>query len=599
MSTNLLHTIDGRNLYYVFLAGAQKIFQHQSDINQINVFPVSDHDTGTNLVSTMRSVTASLRPQPSIKKTANLIAESALVGARGNSGIIFAQFLYGFSTEMADQTTLTLSELAGSLRKSIDHVYQAVSDPVEGTMLTVMREWADFLYQHKTKFRDFKQAIVESMEILNRSLQQTKNKLDVLSKHNVVDAGAKGFVLFVEGIFDLIRHGNIRHLRRTLPAVPDEIAHETDAEDQSITYRYCTEALIKGEKIDKGQIRKIASEYGDSMVIAGSDKQVRLHIHTDKPANLFQDLRPLGTLAYQKADDMYLQYQVAHERKYNIALVTDSTCDLPEDLLEKYQIHRVPINIQVDESIYLDKLTLEPDTFYKLSGEAKSMPTTSQPNEKSFVNLYSHLATHYDSVIAVHISEQLSGTWSSSSRAAKRISTEMGKNISVINSRTISGSLGMLVLRVAEAIEQGMEHDSILRKIDEWITNQKIYVSVKSLDNIVRSGRVSPLTGIIAKALNLKPIISLGEDGKAIMFDKAFSQEGNIRKVLKHIKKDLTKGNLWNYVIVHALNEEGAEKLASTLEKITGKPPRFIINVCSALVLHAGNGTVAVGLIKE
>ena len=168
MSKNLLQTIDGRNLYYTFLAGAQKLFQHQAEIDSINVFPVSDHDTGTNLASTVRSVTTSLRPQSSIKKTATHVAESALIGARGNSGIIFAQFLYGFSTGIADKHSLTLSEFATGLRKSVDLVYQAVSEPVEGTMLTVMREWADFLYQRKEKFKDFKQAITESMEVLHR-----------------------------------------------------------------------------------------------------------------------------------------------------------------------------------------------------------------------------------------------------------------------------------------------------------------------------------------------------------------------------------------------------------------------------------------------
>ena len=251
------------------------------------------------------------------------------------------------------------------------------------------------------------------------------------------------------------------------------------------------------------------------------------------------------------------------------------------------------------ESVYLDKLTLDPETFYTLSEEVSEIPTTSQPNEKSFVNLYSHLATHYDSVIAIHISEKFSGTWSSSSKAAKRVESELNRKISVIDSKTISGSLGLLVLRTAEAIEQGMKHDEILREVNDWIAKEKLYVSVKSLHNIVRSGRVSPLTGFIAKALNMKPIISVGDDGKAIMLDKAFSQEGNIRKVLKNIRRDISEGKLWNYMIVHALNPEGAEKLANTLREITGRSPRFIVAVCSALVLHAGIGTVAVGLVKE
>ncbi len=591
--------LNGKNLYFLFLAGSKKILENQIEINRINVFPVPDADTGTNLASTLRTIIDNIKPHHSFKTTADNIAVAALEGARGNSGIIFAQFLYGLSAETGNHQEITLQNFSESLKRSIQYIYEAIANPVEGTMLTVIREWVEHIDKKKDELGCFKEMLYDSYHAAKKSLGETTKKLKVLAKANVVDAGAKGFVLFLEGIMEYLSNNNVKEVLELSQYVVADEPHTEELSPDTLTFRFCTEALIKGEKIDKGKIREITSGYGDSIVVAGSDKQVRVHVHTDKPADLFEELRHIGSLAYQKADDMYLQYQVAHERKYNIGLVTDSTCDLPENLLEKYQIHRVPINIQVDESVYLDKLTLDPETFYKLSEETDTIPTTSQPNEKSFVNLYSHLASHYDSVIAIHISGKFSGTWSSSSKAAKRVESELKKKISVIDSKTISGSLGLLVLRIAEAIEQGMEHDQIIRNLDGWIAKEKIYVSVKSLDNIIRSGRVSPLTGWIAKALNLKPIISVGDDGKAIMFDKAFSQEGNIRKVLKYIRKDLANGKLWEYVIVHALNQEGAEKLANTLKEMTGKSPRYVINVCSALVLHAGNGTVAVGLVKE
>lgn len=591
--------LNGKNLYFLFLAGSKKILENQMEINRINVFPVPDADTGTNLASTVRSIIDNIRPDYSYKATADNIAIAALEGARGNSGIIFAQFLYGLSAETGNHQEITLQNFSESLKRSIGYIYEAIANPVEGTMLTVIREWVEHIHHKKDELECFKELLNESYKAATKSLSETTQKLKVLAKANVVDAGAKGFVLFLEGIMEYLNKNNVKEVLELSQYVIADEPHMEEISPDSLTFRYCTEALIKGEKLDKALIKKTASDFGDSIVVAGSDKQVRLHIHTDKPADLFEKLRPLGKLTYQKADDMFLQYQVAHERKYNIALVTDTTCDLPAELFEKYQIHQVPINIQVGESVYLDKLTLDPETFYTLSEEVSEIPTTSQPNEKSFVNLYSHLATHYDSVIAIHISQKFSGTWSSSSKAAKRVESELNRKISVIDSKTISGSLGLLVLRTAEAIEQGMEHDEILRKVDDWIAKEKLYVSVKSLHNIVRSGRVSPLTGFIAKTLNLKPIISVGDDGKAIMLDKAFSQEGNIRKVLKHIKKDIAEGKLWNYMIVHALNPEGAEKLADTLREITGRSPRFIVNVCPALVLHAGNGTVAVGLMKD
>ncbi len=591
--------LNGKNLYFLFLAGSKKILENQMEINRINVFPVPDADTGTNLASTIRSIIDNIKPDYSYKATADNIATAALEGARGNSGIIFAQFLYGLSAETGNYQEITLQNFSESLKRSIGYIYEAIANPVEGTMLTVIREWVEHIHHKKDELECFKELLYESYKAAAKSLSETTQKLKVLAKANVVDAGAKGFVLFLEGIMEYLNKNNVKEVLELSQYVIADEPHMEEISPDSLTFRYCTEALIKGEKLDKALIKKTASDFGDSIVVAGSDKQVRLHVHTDKPADLFEKLRPLGKLTYQKADDMFLQYQVAHERKYNIALVTDTTCDLPAELFEKYQIHQVPINIQVGESVYLDKLTLDPETFYALSEEVPEIPTTSQPNEKSFVNLYSHLATHYDSVIAIHISQKFSGTWSSSYKAAMRVESELNRKISVIDSKTISGSLGLLVLRTAEAIEQGMEHDEILRKVDEWIAKEKLYVSVKSLHNIVRSGRVSPLTGFIAKTMHLKPIISVGDDGKAIMLDKAFSQEGNIRKVLRHIKKDIAEGKLWNYMIVHALNPEGAEKLADTLREITGRSPRFIVNVCPALVLHAGNGTVAVGLVKE
>ena len=140
-------------------------------------------------------------------------------------------------------------------------------------------------------------------------------------------------------------------------------------------------------------------KFGNSIVIAGSDRMRRLHVHTDTPAELFNDLRKTGTLAFQKADDMVRQSDVVYNRKWKIALVTDSTCDLDKDLIDKYQINMLPININFGENHYLDKITIQPEQFYTLLKENKDYPKSSQVNEKAFTNLYSHLASHYDSVI--------------------------------------------------------------------------------------------------------------------------------------------------------------------------------------------------------
>ena len=144
-----LNEMDGRRLYYTFIAGARKVIEHQVELNKINVFPVNDGDTGTNLASTIRAVIDSLHPHRSYKITADRIAETTLVNARGNSGIIFAQFLYGMSTETGNFKTINIASLPKALKIQSRYIYEAVANPVEGTMLTVIKDWANYIYENR------------------------------------------------------------------------------------------------------------------------------------------------------------------------------------------------------------------------------------------------------------------------------------------------------------------------------------------------------------------------------------------------------------------------------------------------------------------
>src|SRR5512137_1556411 len=154
--------LDGRNLYYAFIAGARKVIENQVELNRINVFPVNDGDTGTNLAATIRSVIDSIHPHRSYKITADRIAEATLLNARGNSGIIFAQFFYGLSNETEDLHSVNMRQFAESIQGSVKYVYEAVANPVEGTMLTVIKEWADYIYNSWNKFADFDQLLLSS-----------------------------------------------------------------------------------------------------------------------------------------------------------------------------------------------------------------------------------------------------------------------------------------------------------------------------------------------------------------------------------------------------------------------------------------------------
>jgi len=595
----IVKELTGKQFYYSFLAGAHKLFDHQGYINKINVFPVPDADTGTNLASTFRSIIESSKPTSNLKETADSMADAALQGARGNSGIIFAQFLLGFSSEMKSNEKMDVEQFSSAIQKAVGYTYEAINEPVDGTMISVIREWAEYVHTIKDKVDDFKNLFTESIQKAKQSLAETKEKLEVLKKANVVDAGAKGFVVFLEGIVEFFKKGEIKKMvqqrEEVLTADIGDIPHD------KITFRYCTEAMLSGENLNRSLLKTMLKSHGDSIVVAGSTKKMRIHVHSDKPAALFKDLATHGNIEYQKVEDMVQQDQIVHNRKWKIALVTDSTADMPQSLMEHYQIHLIPINIEIDGNQYLDKITITPNEFYQKLVSSKNQPRTSQPTKMEFTNKYNYLSTHYDSIIAVHLSKELSGTYQNSIAAAKSVGGETGKKITVIDAKTVSGALGLLVLKFAKAIESGMTHGQIVKASEGWIDNTRILVSIKSLKYFLRGGRISKTRGFIARLLNIKPIISIDKHGKSVLFEKSFSRKGSIKKVLRLVREVSQNSQIWEYSVIYSNLEEKAfaEWYGKQLTDIVGKEPVFIDSISPVVGANAGIGTVAVSFIVD
>ena len=595
-TTTQLTLIDGHNWYYGFLSGAKKIIENQKHINKINVFPVPDGDTGTNLASTLRSIIDNTSPHLSFDRTAESIADAALIGARGNSGIIFAQFLYGISNEMNGKDKIDISTFAEIMLNSVKYAYDAIANPVEGTMITVIKAWAEFLYFIKDSTEDFIKFLLAGLEKAKEALVKTTSQLKVLAKMNVVDAGAQGFVMFLEGMLEFLISG----IKADMGTLIIEKEEKVDAlPHDEITFRYCTEALFSGEKLNKKFIRDQITNMGDSIAIAGTPQKMRIHIHTDNPEKVFEKIAKHATIINQKVDDMVMQNEVVHNRKHTIALMTDSTCDLPEDLMDEHQIHFVSLNLMLNGNQYLDKVTISAEQFYSLMDKSPDFPITSQPSINDITNKYNFLATHYDSVIAVHASSGLSGTYSNSYTAGDKISIQSGKKISVIDSQCLSGTLGLLLYRAALALEDGMSHDELVAKVEEWKKKALIYVSPFTMKNFVRGGRVSKTKGFIARIMNVKPVISM-KNGVADILDKAYSLKANQRMVLRYVEKAIREhGKIWKYCIVHANNIEGANLFAAKVEALTGMKPAYFYNISPVVGVNAGTNTLAVSILFD
>lgn len=598
--TKSVTELDGKTLYYSFLAGAQKIFENQVLINKINVFPVADADTGTNLASTMRSIVESPIPTSDLKLTAAALADAALTGARGNSGIIFAQFIYGFSNEIQKHETVSVETFAEIIKKAVTYAYEAIANPVEGTMITVIREWAEFIYILKDTIQDFIELLAQAYQKALESLQATTEKLAVLAKSNVVDAGAKGFVVFLQGMVEFVKAGELRKLlsgRETVVIADSEVvSHDV------ITYRYCTEAMLlldEKKKTDFSQVRKSIAHMGDSMVVAGSARKMRVHIHSDQPAKVMKVLTRFGNITYQKVDDMVMQQEVVTNARFPVAIVTDSTCDIPQELIEKYQLHVVPLSVHFGENYFLDRLTILPAQFYSMIDKSSDYPSTAQPAYKDFFNRYSYLASHYESIIGIHISAALSGTWSNSSKASHAVAEHSGKRISVLNSKRLSSGLGLLVLRAAKAIESGADHQYIAENLNKWSENTTMLVSSKTIKYMVKSGRVSYTKGLIGSLLNLKPIVTVNNEGRTEAFGKPFTEKGSMELVIAKARSLAAGRKIWGYSISHARNLSTANWYADQMRQICGLEPEFINDASPVLGVNVGPGVVALSIMFE
>ncbi|MDD8030984.1 MAG: DegV family protein [Acidobacteriota bacterium] len=584
--------LDGRRLYFAFLAGGKAIIKDFAYLNKINVFPIPDGDTGTNLASTMKAIAEQASPSHSIKESLRSIADAALMGARGNSGLIFAQYLYGLSKELGNDVRISTAGFGETVKNAVSYAYSSTAYPQEGTILTLIREWADEIYQNRHRFSDFYELLHHSLERTRQALQETPKKLSVLRKAGVVDAGAKGFVDFIEGVVDFIHQGSLKKvLNQEIAAVEfQETPHQVK---EDIPYRYCTEALITGDNLDLSKIKELVVKAGDSAITGGSDSKARFHVHTNEPLKLFDALKDLGTIVQPKVEDMKLQSEISLRPKSRIALVVDSSCDLPASILEDNQVVVIPLLLNIKNHVFLDKMTISPEKLYEIMAEEEIMPGSAQPAPKTVENWFSFLSSHFDSILVLTISSALSGYYNLVKAVAEKFPE---KKIRVVDSHHISGSLGLMAQRLLEERSTVRDVDELAARAEELESKTELLVDIKTLKYMVQGGRVSPMKGLLARLLNIKPIITLNKQGQAVQSAKSFSRRQNFKKILKMVRQRHREHPIHSYSVVHVKNRLRAEIYAKEMEKICSQPARFILDVSPVIGVHVGIGAVGVCL---
>jgi uncharacterized protein len=596
--------LDGPRLSRGLLAGIARVAADADHLNRINVFPVPDGDTGTNLTVMLGAVrTALLRHRERhAGKLLEIVADAALDGARGNSGAILAQFFHGACDASQDHRLLAAAQLVDAVERGASYARDALSDPREGTILTVIRDFSEELAARLASDRQDIGALLEhGLQRARQSLAATTGQLEALRRAGVVDAGAQGFVDLLLGVSEYMRLGSLRVAPGGgwAPAVDAEIMEPPlVAEAELAGHRWCTECLVSGQDVDRRRLREALAGLGSSLVIAGGRSRAQIPTHADDPEAVFRVAGGFGTVEGRKADDMRAQQASARGGARTVAIVTDSAADLPEEVLNALDIHVVPVRIHFGERSYLDKISLDAAEFYRRMAESPVHPTTSQPPPGDFRRLYQILGSHHPGVISIHITAWGSGTFQAAASAADRAGT--GAPVLAIDSRNVSIGQGLIAMRAAELAAAGHGVDEIALALDGIIAGTRSWALLGSLDHAVRGGRVAPSKRLLARLLRLEPILATFPDGRLGVGGVLPGRHDRVRRFARWVARRAGAAGGGRLAVGHAnAPEAGAELLAALQALIPGLEHAFLTEIGTALGVHGGPGTLAVALQVE
>ena len=307
----MIQYIEGKMLRDMFVSGANNLQNHKELVDKLNVFPVPDGDTGTNMSLTISYAMKELAKveNDSITEIGKSLSKGSLMGARGNSGVILSQIIRGFSKSIEGKEQISTEDLAKAFKNGSDTAYKAVIKPIEGTILTVVRESGEYAIKAAKKEKDLLKFLEMVIDEANKSLERTPEVLKNLKEAGVVDSGGKGLVLIYEGMYEALKGNPIKAKDLNDSNVSEVKQAGTSINTEDIKFCYCTEFILESNSISDTEIRDIMLKYGDSLAVVGDEGIIKVHVHTNDPGLVLQDALKHGQLVTIKIENMKLQHE--------------------------------------------------------------------------------------------------------------------------------------------------------------------------------------------------------------------------------------------------------------------------------------------------
>ena len=608
--------VDGRRLKRAVLASCSHGQRAKAELNRINVFPVADGDTGTNLALTLDAIASGLAAsrERRVDEVAAAVARSALLGARGNCGMMLSQFLLGLSGELKGRSRVSLDDFALALVAGARALDAAVENPVEGTILTVVRDSAARAVQEgdRNDSGDFADAMIRVLETARESLARTPDLLPVLAEAGVVDAGAMGFVEMLEGVARLIEEGDAEAAPQG--GIGESVLDELSRPDWSpiagtahpFTHgsrRYCTEILVEGSDLPSERVVRAAlSEGTEELLVIRSEEILKVHVHTDDPRSAIDYCASVGTVTAHKAEDMLAQFEAARRANRGavrrpVGVLVDSGSDLPDAVVRAHGIQVVPLLLIEGGKTLRDGIDVTAEEFHARMESGETLPSTSQPPPGDFVAAFERASSEAEVVIGVLVAAALSGIYRSAENATRMVPD---LDIRLIDSEAASLLVGLLALKAAELAEAGVPPDEIVAEVRRVRRQSGILFTVRNLDRLIASGRVSQFAGWFGGLFDLKPVLGVGPDGKIRAYGKARgparARKMIMEKVAAEIPSDVRNVR---FGVIHVAAPGIASQVCEELSERYGDAEILVSPITPTISAHLGPGAWGVAYMVE
>ncbi len=604
--------LDGPRLRRSLVAACEHAQRQRGELNRINVFPVPDGDTGTNLALTLRAIADHLRSNRDrgVAVVAHEAAQAAVLGARGNCGMMLSHFLLGFAEWVQDRARITTREFSDALSAGVRNLHEALERPVEGTILTVMRDTA--VAAAESGASDFVPFMNDLVERARASLARTPELLPVLRRAGVVDAGAKGFVSLLEGVLLLVRgdpalvstNGEVRAEAPEPHDLGESALASVHAEER---YRFCTEAMVRGADLPaRAAVQADLRERGDSLIVIRMNDVLKVHVHTDEPERVFTYLRGLGTLVTHKAEDMRAQHEAAERAvkrhallvRRPVTVMTDSAADLPEEIIRAHGIHVTPLLMVDDGRTFRDGVDITVRDFHARLSEQRALPTTSQPAPAHFLETFGRAAEEGEHVVGVILGSSLSGTFRAAKAAAGRFE---GAPVHLVDSLAISLLQGLLVLKACELAEMGRSPEEIVEELNRIRARSGILFTLDTFDRLLASGRVGRGTAVLGSMLGMKPLLHVDEGGQVVPCGRTFGRDRARSALLDELTDRVPPGSAAvRFGIVYVGTPEIIEPVSRGLRRRYGADVEILAAPATPVIAtHLGLGAWGVAYLVD